>query len=146
MKSSFVKQIERAHWRLWKAVDKVRRAAPGDAELVALERKSTADWLFWHKRLHAVEVAAAAKKDKGEVLWTIFYPDGSAALSVTRTPNLRILHYERQPSYVSEPIEDVVTVETPKDAKTIYRWFKQGRYPDLKRRVVSPCLIYVEAR
>lgn len=135
MNAKTLKRIERSKWTLLRALERAVKAEPFDEELRALNLEAGNEWSQWHKRLRKVNAAAAAKKDKGEVLFTIFYPDGAAVRSITRTPHRLIHHWETQPWYASKPIEDHVDVRRPDawERDLTYQWSEVRKTCDRAR-------------
>jgi hypothetical protein len=88
MKLSTLKSADRAAWRLMKVFE---AEAKYDAEAKRLKEDFTALWLIQHKTWKKAAVAAATRKDKGVVLWTVFKPGACSSMrEIIRTPNLLI--------------------------------------------------------
>lgn len=130
MNLATLKAIERAQWRTMFIVDKALKAAPHDGELLSLREVASKEWGAWSNRLQRVELAAAEKRDKGEVLFIIFYPDGCCLRSVIRTPHRLVRRYETQPWYASKPFEDNAEVRRPED----WKWDFQYHYETERKR------------
>lgn len=76
------------------AVEKEKKKNP---QLDPLWLQMSNSWNHWYKLLNTARNAAAAKRDKGEVLFTVFVPDRNALQERIRTPNrvITIYHWRR---------------------------------------------------
>lgn len=124
MKTKTLRQIERAKLGLVRVLERAMRADPNAHEVRELLDGARKDWCEWYKRLKRVEVAAAEKRDKGEVLFTIFYPDSSGAVrSIIRTPHRLIRRWETLPWYYRQDEErDYVEVRRADDWKWDFQY------------------------
>lgn len=120
MTTQQLKTLERSSLARLRLCERLLKQSPLDRELAGLKELAGKDWLSWRQRLHRQLCALAEKKDKGVVLFTIFYPDGDALRSIIRTPHRLILHWETQPWYASTPFEDNVDLRSP-DAAAVQR-------------------------
>lgn len=76
-------RIERAKMHVLRILEKECKAArdgqPRNTmlllELAALRETASKDWSVWYQRVKALKCAAAERKDKGVVLFTVFVPD-----------------------------------------------------------------------
>ena len=79
-----------------------------------------------------------ARKDRGEIILTVFVPDGTGLKSVTRTPHRMITHWERQPDYMrGNPIPDYVDVRRCPVEWDIIRMLDDARDLCAKRRATA---------
>lgn len=86
------KQISKLWWRLYKLHQVVKKAAAEDPGLVSFEKVLEKLQREAQQLAEGRKLEEAKKKDKGEVLWTLYFPrDGETFLSdrkvLTRTPN-----------------------------------------------------------
>lgn len=86
MKLSTLKAAERAAYRLMKAFEAEAKYDPAAKQL---KETYSALWMERHNAWKKAAVAAATRKDKGEVLWTVFKPGACGSTrEMIRTPNL----------------------------------------------------------
>ena len=82
MKLATVRKLEGHFTALFKAVEK-----DGSPEAKALKADYEKTMMGWYRRRKGMELAAAERKDKGVVLFTVFLPDKNSIREVVRTPH-----------------------------------------------------------
>lgn len=87
MKLSTLKSAERAAYRLLKVFD---AEAKFDPAARALSETYSKLWMERREAWKTAAVAAAQRKDKGQVLFTVFVPDRNCIREIVCTPNLVI--------------------------------------------------------
>jgi hypothetical protein len=80
MKLATVRKFERAYKALYDA-------AKADPAASALVKDYETNMVAWWNRRREMELALAAKRDKGVVLFTVFIPERNCLREYTRTPN-----------------------------------------------------------
>ena len=84
MKLSTLRAAERAAYKLMTTFEKERKT---DAEAQRLYDAASKLWQERHAAFKAADIAQAEKRDKGEVLFTVFVPNRNGWREVVRTPN-----------------------------------------------------------
>ena len=85
----------RAANRLVKVFEPTRKTDPTAAAEYEAANKA---WQRLYNRVHDMEIAAATKRDKDQVCFTVFIPDKWSMKEVIRTPN-RIIYTTRYKSF-----------------------------------------------
>lgn len=70
--------------------NEVKRNPAKKHELAPAILHASTTWITVYKVHHERACAAAAKRDKGEVLWTVFRPTRNGYQEIIRTPNRKI--------------------------------------------------------
>jgi hypothetical protein len=84
--------LRKLSWSLLKQCRRLEAAARVDPGLAEVFRKVDEAWTLTYRLAGQRELAEARRDDKGEVLWTLFFPReyyGEQQPCITRTPNLR---------------------------------------------------------
>lgn len=80
--------------RLWKILDLLSKEPQYKNTLRETVRK---EWVAVYEAVQKADFDAAARKDKGQVIWTLFFPREGAWVkqrTITRTPNTLVLENE----------------------------------------------------
>lgn len=102
------RQFDKAVYSILKVANKLEAVGESDPEVLALGKTLKDFWMKAYRVQQFRELASAARKDKGVVLWTVFQPERKIRrlCVITRTPNrvLRAMRWDNGPWSHSEAL------------------------------------------